>query len=334
MKEHDDPNRLGAVGAPGAEVWTSAVIGEAGRRPALPAADLAIITAAAHREWQKGLVRRTEPAKGRNGRVWLIAASLVVTVLAAWWWRRTAIVPGAEMVATVAVAGDLDAAYPVGSELSVGSRVVNRAPLALRLNGGESLRLAADSAIEMLSSSHVRLDQGAMYVDSGPSVRGKGVAIETNYGWIREIGTQFEVHLGEAGEALRVRVREGEVEIRTRDVSRSAVAGQEVAIRADGSVRQGEVELFGVPWAWAEAVAPGFVVDGGGSLADYLMWIERELGLGVEFADPELVGDVEGIILYGSSIETLAPRESLEVVLASSGLSYRVEGGILLIFSE
>jgi ferric-dicitrate binding protein FerR (iron transport regulator) len=205
------------------------------------------------------------------------------------------------------------------------------ARLALRLTGGESVRLAADSKLTLASPLLLELELGAVYIDTGRRANeAAAVEILTPFGIVRDIGTQYEVRLT-AGEdaAVRVRVREGAVVVSHGEEVYRAAGGEELTLRRDGSIAIDTVEPHGSEWAWVLAAAPGLEIEGQ-TLRSYLDWVARETGWTVSFTDESLERSAATIILYGT-IEGLNPEESLSVILPGSGLDYRVENGSLAI---
>lgn len=324
----------------------------AGHRPEVPTADLAVIKAAARVEWQRVVDSRRQQQPGlRVFAPLALAAALVLAVAIGWWWMSRAIQPAAEILATVdLLAGEirLDSApdqpsekrreLSVGDALRVGDSLVtaerrgdSRSWTSLRWVRGHSVRLDSGTKVRLASGSRLELQRGAVYIDSDrPSAPAGGLEVMTPFGSVREIGTQFEVRVveGEA-EALRVRVREGEVALVRDADSHSVLVGEELILSRDGSLQRGAVERYGSAWEWVLAAAPGFDIEGA-TLAEFLDWVSRESGWGVDYADQELASSAATIRLHGS-IEGFSPPESLGVVLPATGLGYRVESGILLV---
>ena len=326
------------LGADGGEREIRQLLREAGARPQVPAADLATIRAAARAEWEAQTVRATRP---RGLFVQLAAAAGLIAALAAgWlWWGGGGSVP----VATVAlVRGEAEAAgrfpwqrHPLtqgaeladGVELSTGGaegEVPGR--LALRLAGDRSLRLDTDTRVRLLSSSTVELMAGAVYVDSGETPDDSGVLIATEFGTVREIGTQFEVRLRDDPAApLAVRVREGRVSLDRDGARHTAKAGVSLTVYGDGSVARDRPAAES--WEWAIAAAPSFPIEGA-ALESFLRWLRRETGWSVVYDDEELSNEITAIKLHGS-IGGLTPTEAATAVLPGTGLVHRIEGDVL-----
>jgi ferric-dicitrate binding protein FerR (iron transport regulator) len=175
------------------------------------------------------------------------------------------------------------------------------------------------------------LEQGAVYVDSGPSAPADtGLEIVTSFGVVREVGTQFEVRLDGEADTLHVRVREGSVSVRWDGESDAADRGETLTLRRDGSIVRGAVEPDGPEWAWVLAAAPSLDIEGR-SLDSFLDWVARENGWQIRYADGALERSAGTIRLHGT-IEGLRPDESLQAILEGSGLDHRTEDGVVLVF--
>ena len=196
--------------------------------------------------------------------------------------------------------------------------------VGLRLSEGVSLRFDHGSRARLVSARAIELGAGAVYVDSGP--QSPELEVHTSFGIVRDIGTQFEVRLGEA--SLRVRVRSGVVEVRRADDVSSARPGTELTLGPAGATSR-DVPPYGPEWAWAAGVGPAFEIEGR-QLGAFLDHLCREQGWRLAYADPKLALEASGIILHGST-EGLQPIDALAVVLATTGLTHRVTDGELVV---
>ena len=321
----------------------------AGRRPELPVEDLDLIKSVAQTEW-RALVERE---RQRGHRSWVrgalaVAATLLLALLAGFWWRGTKLPLVPDFVATVElVAGEprleelsgagleAEATLTVGRDLTAGTVVEtlsldDTSRLALRLSGGESVRLASDSRIGLTSARLIELERGTVYIDSGRTASDQGgVEVLTPLGIVRDIGTQYEVQLSarEEGTLVRVRVREGAVSLSFGKEAYRAATGEQLTVGRDGSVARGAVALHGSEWAWVQTATPSLEIEGQ-ALSTYLAWVSRETGWSISFADQRLERSTATITLHGT-IEGLTPEESLSVILPGSGLVYRVDNGTI-----
>lgn len=313
----------------------------AGRRPAVPAEDLARIEAAARAQWQEVVAAGQRRRRAlRRSLPLALAASLILAVAIRWGWRTEKPPAASTPVATVQLlkgearvegppdqehrelaAGDALAAGTVLATGGDGSRV------ALRFLNGESVRLDAGTRVRLVSRTRLDLEAGAVYVDSGEA-GGGSLEVGTPWGRVREVGTQFEVRVEPGdGLALRVRVREGAVSLLRNGGPEAVAAGGELRLHRDGRVSRGAIEPQAKDWAWVLTAAPSLDIEGL-TLAEYLAWVSRETAWRLRYEDGELAALAAEIRLHGT-IEGMAPDESLSVILPGSGLGYRIEGGTL-----
>lgn len=204
---------------------------------------------------------------------------------------------------------------------------------ALRLASGLSLRLDRTSSVRLVSGTVsgtvVELTRGRLYIDSEGAPMGESVIeVRTPFGRVQDIGTQFEVRLGDA--SLRLRVREGRVRLIQEEETREAGAGEELRIAADG-VSQRPMVVYGAPWAWVQEVAsaPSFE---GQTLDVFLAWVVRESGWRLLYAEESLAASAPTTVLHGP-VEGMPPQRALEVALQATDLSHRLEDGVLIIES-
>ncbi len=212
----------------------------------------------------------------------------------------------------------------LGDPVHPGDRIVSGATgrIGLRLANGASLRFDYGSSAHLVSLNSIALDAGAVYVDSGSA--SPVLEIATSFGIIRDIGTQFEVRLGDS--SLRVRVRSGVVEVhRGADVS-SGRPGTELTITPALATSRSVVP-YGQDWAWAASVGPPFDIEGR-PLSAFLEHVCREQGWTLMYADSRLALEASGIMLHGST-QGLQPSDALAIVLPTTGLTHRVKDGEL-----
>lgn len=319
----------------------------AGPRPEVPAAELAALKTAAREDWRRMVAERSigERSQGesrfggwRTAVPLALAATVLVALSVGLFWRglRQGVVGTA--IASVERAEGArradDSPLAVGHELALGVEILTAdggsepVRLALRLTGGQSVRLDAGSRLRLAGESTLELLQGAVYVDS--AIKGHSLEVLTPLGSVRDIGTQFEVRLRSEPTSLRVRVREGSVEVERGAESHSAVAGEELTVGSDGSLDRHALAPWDDEWDWVVAAAPGLAADQL-YLESYLAWLSRETGWSVRFADEELARSAPTIEILGEGIRGLSPAESVDPALRSSALRYRLEDGVLWI---
>ncbi len=225
---------------------------------------------------------------------------------------------------TVQFLGPDDAGTIIPDGSLVRTRQDRRA--ALRLTGGQSLRLDEETVVRLDSERSISLDSGAVYISSAAGSL-SGVEVRTALGTAIDIGTQFEVRLG--NDTLDIRVREGLVSL-TRGAEEYQINhGIRLSVDAAGGVTTGSISSWDAAWAWTQDVAPVFEIEGRSVLA-FLKWVSAETGLSVRFADAAVEHAAATTQLHGT-IEGLAPAETPAAVLPTCGLAAVEETGALVV---
>jgi len=177
------------------------------------------------------------------------------------------------------------------------------------------LRIDANTVATLVDARTIHLTRGAIYLDSGASTPGS-VTVRTASGTIRDIGTRFEVRAGERD--LRVRVRDGAVQLERAGRIDRAPKGMELLARADGTVSTRSVDAHAADWAWTTAAAPPFILENA-TLEAFLQWAAREGGWTIEWSDA-LRQRARTTMMRGT-IDGMTPAEALENVLPTCGLA-------------
>lgn len=340
MKEHDNGPRSPADRPGSEDERVVRLLTMAGPRPAVPPAVAAQVKAAARAEWQRAVAEHRQPRRWRPSGALLALAAALVLVLGGGLWRwlgspvagPVAVVElaGGGVVATTQ-AGTAERLEP-GVELDSGTWIETSpggtaARAALRLADGAGLRIDHGSRLRLVSAGDIELRRGAVYIDS--PLAGEPLAIHTEFGVARDIGTQFEVRLVEPSKSLRIRVREGLVELDRLGTRHSAAAGEELALLPNGSLVRGKVSSHGPSWDWVLAALPAYSIDGR-SVDEVLAWAAREGGWELRYATESVAELAAEIRIYGppagSDLE-----DTVVAALTGSGLAHRLDNGRLLV---
>jgi len=210
----------------------------------------------------------------------------------------------------------------VGENLNAGAmlRTDEGTRAALDLGDGVSVRVDASSLVELKSPDRIALDNGAVYVDAVPQLQANAAAlsVETLYGSVRHVGTQYELRTTRSG--IEVSVREGRVEVANAGQIFSGVAGEQLLIARDGEIGRGAVSPQDQRWQWATSIAPVFDIERQ-PLSQFLAWVARETGKQIVYATPEVRVRAEQLILRGS-VSNLAPEQALAAVLATTPFTH------------
>jgi hypothetical protein len=319
------------------------LIRAAGSRPDPGVDRAARVRAAVEREWRaKARARRMR--RWTAGGVAMLAAA--ATVFFAVQTRSTVtpspILPAPTPIARVAhgavtmeIGGNRTTVGAVGQTIDTGSIIrtdrASRATIML-IDGGE-LRIDVDTVATLVDARTLQLARGAIYLDSGASTPGS-FTVRTSSGTVRDIGTRFEVRAGllrqgaggQGDRDLRIRVRDGAVQLERAGRIDRAPKGTELLARADGTVSTRPVDPFATDWAWTTEAAPPFIVENA-TLEAFLQWAVREGGWTIEWSEA-LRRRARTTILHGA-IDGMTPAEALDVVLPTSGLSPELANGRL-----
>jgi ferric-dicitrate binding protein FerR (iron transport regulator) len=307
----------------------------AGRRPAPGVERMARAREAARAEWL-----RMRAVHRRRRMMMLVSVAATIAVLggvALWQWPRQPILnpQRAEVARVLRIAGSIsiaeqptttvDAAQPIRS----GDRVVVAAPggAAFELARGTSVRLASATEVVFESADRLSLIRGAIYVDADPARHPGPLAVDTPFGVVSHVGTQFELRLDD--QALGVRVREGEVAVQSRQARVTAGVGDALRLTTDRPIERSRISTSGAEWAWVATLAPPFVLEGA-AMPAFLDWVSREQGWRWEYAGAAARRLGERAVLHGT-IDGLTPEEALQTVLPATTLTATRRGDRLLI---
>lgn len=315
------------------------LLNAAGPGPVIPEGGADRIKAAIRPSWRNEVAT----AARQRRRLWAgglaAAAAVIIAVVVVPRLHRGDLPIEANAITLVVANGGLEITPPgstvsflgpddSGSIIPDGSLVRTRQGhrAALRLTGGQSLRLDDDTVVRLDSELSISLDAGAVYISSSDGT-GSGVEVRTALGTATEIGTQFEVRLEDG--SLDVRVREGLVSL-TRGAEEYEINhGIRFSVDAEGAVTTASITPWDPAWAWTQEVAPAFAIEGRSALA-FLDWVSGETGLSVRFADAEVERAAATTLLHGT-VEGLAPAETPAAVLPTCGLTADEEPGALLV---
>jgi len=313
------------------------IIRLAGHRPVADDAVRARVYAAVHARWQQSVA--TAPT--RRLMPWLAAAAALVAVAVGLTVLRSPDGVANAAVATLQTArgevwiarGGSDDWRQAGAgdlgELRAGDalRTATDGRAVVLLIPGASLRLNADTRVVLNAADRIEVAEGTIYLDSGGKANGAAVTrLHTPLGEVWDVGTQFELRADP--QTLRIRVREGAVQFQGDDRSVHSEAGDELLIPVRGDTVRGHIAPDDDAWGWVADLA-SFHAQGDYTAATLLAWIGRETGRTLRFDGPATQAHAETLLLHGA--EGLSPRDTLDVVAATTDLRYALESGTILI---
>ncbi|MBW7930090.1 MAG: FecR domain-containing protein [Gammaproteobacteria bacterium] len=320
MSDGQDPESLAE------EERLGSLICQGGVRPRPDARLQATVREAVAAEW-----RTVTAARRRRRQRWSLAAAAVFASIIIGTLVPRLMEPGS-VVATVTrvngivtIDGGRLLTRPVraaaGEPLRAGSaiRAGTGGRLALEIDG-IALRLDKDSELVVLAADRVELRHGAVYLDSAAQgAASPSLLIDTHLGSIEHLGTQYEARV--SGDALRVRVREGRVQLQRADgeIVQGRV-GEQLMLDSGGALSRQYIARDDGGWAWVSEIAPAYDIDEQ-SLFDFLRWVSRETGRELVFGSPAVEQAARTMILHGS-MQELSPERALSAVLVATSLRY------------
>ena len=301
------------------------LIAAAGKRPAPSAQMHQAVRTAVEQAWSEAVSR----GRFRRRSLWLAAAATIGAIAFSLFWlglrQPVAADSDATLLAargevTVRATGDRQLIV-AGSRLPVGT-TVRTAPsgFVLLTVASVSMRVGPDSAVRIGRAGHVRLREGRIYAETaGTGAGGPPLVVQTPFGRVSHLGTQFQVEVSSS--AMDVSVRSGRVRVAESDAREQTLTqGEGVQVLSGGEVRRMRVAPYGASWAWADALVPDFPIDGR-PLSEFLAWYARETGLRLVLVGADAASAVEHTILSGT-IAGLTPDQALAAVMATTGLDY------------
>jgi ferric-dicitrate binding protein FerR (iron transport regulator) len=305
------------------------------RAPPLDSQALERIRVVVENEWRTSTaLQRRSRAIRRWGWASVAAAVVVIAVTTAWFakFAGEAVVFGSisrsdGVGSDVRFASVRHRTVHIGDPLRAGDTLKAHGPMLVLLAAGASLRIAADSTVDIVSATDIRLERGKIYVDLPPApATSARLKVWTRAGLIEHVGTGFEVLGDDAG--VRIRVREGRIRLTGASGTTSnsnavlADAGTELLAVSGGGIVQRPVATYGADWLWVSSLAPTYDIEGQ-PLLSFLQWVSRELGRRLEFGDSHARDVAARTILHGS-IRDHAPLDALANVLATTSLRYEI----------
>jgi len=206
--------------------------------------------------------------------------------------------------------------------------------IALAWGRGGSLRLDRNTRVEFRDGDTLYLKGGQVYFDSTPSALLAGNSagsvaafeLETDFGRVTHIGTQFMTTVD--GSELKVSVREGEVEVAGRYHDYRAAQGQQVSFVGSQQPVITNFPAYGSAWDWVGATSPPINVDGR-SAHEFLQWAGRELGQDIVYTSAAVEQELKNALLRGD-IDS-APADALKMRMATADIAWRVEEGTIYV---
>lgn len=334
---NDDNRTVSSDGGAGRMDEVGRLVRFAGEREHVDGERLEVARARVAAHWQDVTLERKRRRTHTRWRQFGIAAGLVATVgMAFSLWERPNLPTTDRLVVVERVTGEArldDRPLAVGQVFTVGSVLETSVDgrLALEFPDGQSVRVDHASRLVVTANNEVELIAGAVYVDAGAVPNDIQLAVVTQFGVARDIGTQFQVRLNDGG--LQVGVREGLVELTPTSASAVEIDhGNLYEVAADGQAFGRRVASNDPLWQWVADISPEFDAEGR-TLHEYLEWYAREVGLELRWASTQSERNARDAEL-SAAIEGLSLEEAFEHVRLIAAFEADVSDGILSITVE
>jgi len=269
-----------------------------------------------------------------------VAASLMIAILAAyvaWTPEPEPAVRLATVAKSIGAASIRDGNGESSRLLGVAGRVVQAGDtlvtsgdgsVSLSLDRGMTLRVNNNSEITLTSRDSVDVRVGTVYFDSGSStLAGNALTIDTPFGSVEHLGTQYEVRVNE--DDLRIRVREGAITFRDGQREFVGEIGQQLLLTGQSEPIQTPISTTGPQWQWVEELATAPTADRQ-QLMELLVWVARESGRELSFESNVVVSAAETTLLTG--VAGLTPAETLQVITSTTNIRYRIQDERLFVY--
>jgi ferric-dicitrate binding protein FerR (iron transport regulator) len=322
------------IAGDGDERVLGALLAAAGERAAPSDAQRREVLAAVGAEWRAQVAARQ---RRRRFTGWAAAAAVAAVAVSAWWVRPLLSPPAASFASVARVEGTVE--YRDGgswTHVAGGARIATGSALrtgqagraAIELDNGVTLRLDRGTRLAFAAPGEAALEAGAVYVDAGAgdASSSREFALQTGFGEVRHLGTQYEARLDDG--ALRVAVREGRVGIGPAAAQQVAAAGEQLLF-TDSGVQRSTVSPYDEQWAWVGKVTPPFAIDGR-TVDDFLAWAARETGREVRYASPAAAQRAREVVLRGS-VSGLTPDQAVRAALSTTSLRPSLEAERILV---
>ena len=295
-------------------------------RPAPPEKDAEEVRRAVFAAWDAATNRRVFVRRAGF-------ASAAAVLLAVGFWVGFGPGPG-ESLSPVARVERIDGSVvrAAGGRLVIGGAIgtgevvsSGGGRVALRLATGGSLRIGTQSRVVLSGADSAELLAGELYFDSEGERAGSEFTVTTDLGSVRDVGTQFLARLDDAAGRFDVGVRDGRIELMSGAGNGAAGVGERLIVTEDApAIRREQIATYGGDWEWTERLARPFDTDGR-TAEELLTWFASQTGRSVVFASPEIEQLARDSVIRGS-IDVVAPLPKLEAALATTTLTYTLDG--------
>ncbi len=191
--------------------------------------------------------------------------------------------------------------------------------ISLVLEDKTMISVAPNTELTFTGLASIDLSKGRVFVDSPDATT--SIIINTSWGSIEDIGTQYEV---EVDERLTVAMREGKVKMLIDDTphfaSFKAGLGDVLSIDKDLRIDLTQVESTHSRWNWIREAVPHQLVDGM-SVYEFMGWAGHVTGKEIVYEDSLAELMASRTLLHGGHVSPMKIDSTLQVLLKTTRLS-------------
>lgn len=305
----------------------------AGKRPEPDAETAREVFSATKHAWQEAVQEKKRQQRKRVGGGLAVAAALVLAL----GFFTTTFKPVGMPVAVIArSSGEVFISGKSASDKIRAGDIVNTGSsgfVVVDLGGKTSLTLAANTSLVIDSGDRLTLRKGKMYFDSQD--RAQQVLVQTDWGDIVDIGTQYEVTSGISG--MELAVREGEVTMALEGEVHQARAddtkGDILLVTSAKDVDKSEVSTIDARWNWVLPGIKTYNIDGI-SVFDLLSWTSRTTGKRILYTSDAIKSSAQKTRLSGGEINATLIAETLPLVLETTQFRFEEDEDTLYISND
>ena len=189
----------------------------------------------------------------------------------------------------------------------------------LTLHNQATLTLATNTQVHMVGPAHVQIVTGKIYIDS-PGTQSQ-LVVDTEWGQIEDIGTQFEVTVTPS--ELQVAMREGQVKMALASGTHYANVqdgmGDVVNVDEQHHIQRSTLASNDPHWSWPLAALAPLDLEGL-SLYQLMQWVSRATGKPVVYSAATVEQRAKQTRLSGGRLAAEDIDQALPLLLKTTSL--------------
>ena len=195
----------------------------------------------------------------------------------------------------------------------------------LTLADNTQLRINQNSFLHLLNQDQIELIDGQLYYDADNANTENNMAIITDLGTIKHIGTRYMVNKLNA--SLQISVRNGLVELSNENGIQKLNSETQLEIDPSGNHSTKLISAYDPIWNWTQKAAQPFASQNQ-SLYDFINWYAHENGYQINWNRKKF--KTKTVKLSGD-LSQLSTNQQLKTVFLATTFNYEINQGILTI---